>query len=364
MINFANVLAHAKKTKEEMEIGMAAAPKDRRELAKISRQHSQANDIIEIIEKYDALMSELADLKTLLQDENDEEVRSMVREEVSKVTAKSEMLSIEIQDLLLSKDGDDSKDIILEIRAGTGGDEAALFATKLFRMYARYAAKRRWKFDIMHISENGIGGYKEARAEICGKDIYANMKYESGVHRVQRVPETESGGRLHTSTATVAILPEVEDVEVHIDEKDLKIDVYRASGPGGQSVNTTDSAVRVTHLPTNTVVIQQDEKSQHKNKAKAIKVLKARLHHMYAQKQHDEISKNRKQQIGDGDRSERIRTYNFPQSRITDHRNNFTVHNITEVVEEGNLDALHQELKSYFFHKEFDEVLGIRDDDK
>ena len=248
--------------------------------------------------------------------------------------------------LLLPKDTDDSRNAIIEVRAGTGGEEAALFASDLFGMYQRFAAKYGWRFEIMYISETGIGGYKEATANISGQDVFARLKFESGVHRVQRVPETETGGRIHTSAATVAVLPEAQDVDIEIIESDLRVDVFRASGPGGQSVNTTDSAVRITHLPTGIIVSQQDEKSQHKNRAKAMKILRARLYDAERGRQQAERAASRKGQVGTGDRSERIRTYNFPQGRVTDHRINLTLYKLDKILAGEALDELVDALAS------------------
>jgi peptide chain release factor 1 len=249
-------------------------------------------------------------------------------------------LEDDIKILLLPKDEADQKNAILEIRAGTGGDEAALFAGSLLRMYNRYAESKNWKFEILEINDTGIGGCKEAIVSISGKSVFAHLKFESGVHRVQRVPETESSGRIHTSAATVAVLPEAEDIDIKIDEKDLRIDIFRASGPGGQSVNTTDSAVRIVHIPTGITVQQQDEKSQHKNKEKAMKILRSRLYDHERQMRDAERASDRKSQVGSGDRSERIRTYNYPQSRVTDHRINLTLYKIVEIVEHGELDYM------------------------
>jgi len=271
---------------------------------------------------------------------DDADMQAMAQGEVDMLQAQLPGEQEKLQLLLLPKDKDDSRNAILEVRAGTGGDEAALFAADLFSMYQRLAAKHGWRFEVMEVSETGIGGYKEATATIAGHDVFARLKFESGVHRVQRVPETEGSGRIHTSAATVAVLPEAEEVDIQIDEADLRIDVFRASGPGGQSVNTTDSAVRITHLPTGIVVSQQDEKSQHKNRAKAMKILRARIYDAERARVEAERAANRKGQVGSGDRSERIRTYNFPQGRVTDHRINFTLYKLDRVIVGEALDEV------------------------
>lgn len=321
---------------------------NQKEFVSLSKEYSELRPIIKIIDEYNTLKEEISDLEEIIKDENSEQdIKELAKEEFfEKQKVSLPKVKDKLKLALLPKDEDDSRNVILEIRAGTGGDEAALFAAMLFRMYQKYAERRNWKFEPISISNTGIGGYKEASALINGTEVFARLKFESGVHRVQRVPETESSGRLHTSAATVAILPEVEEVDFKIEEKDLRIDVYRSSGPGGQSVNTTDSAVRITHLPTGIVVIQQDEKSQHKNKAKALKVLRARLYEIERQKRELERSIIRKGQIGSGDRSERTRTYNFPQSRLTDHRINYTTHKLEHIVKEGELDEIIEALIS------------------
>ncbi len=310
------------------------------EYAKISKEYADLTPVVAAITELNQAKAEVGDLAALIADgETEAEMKALAEEEFAALKEKIPELEDRLQVMLLPKDLADDKNAILEIRAGTGGEEAGLFAADLFRMYQRYAEDRKWKFELMSVNETGIGGYKEAIASISGAGVFARLKFESGVHRVQRVPETESSGRIHTSAATVAVMPEAEEVDVKIEEKDLRIDVFRASGPGGQSVNTTDSAVRITHMPTGVVVTQQDEKSQHKNKAKAMKVLRARIYEAERQKAADERAKTRKSQIGTGDRSERIRTYNYPERRVTDHRINLTLHKLERVMD-GELDEI------------------------
>jgi len=311
------------------------------EITKLSIELSELAPIAEKINEVRSLQKELNENNSLA-DENqqDKELLALIQSEIVELSKSIGILRDELQRLLLPKDEINEKNAILEVRAGTGGDEAALFATELFSMYQRYSALRGWRFDILEISENDIGGYREAIASITGRSVFARLKFESGVHRVQRVPTTESGGRIHTSAATVAVLPEAEEVDVHIEDKDLRIDIFRASGPGGQSVNTTDSAVRITHLPTGIVVSQQDEKSQHKNKAKGMKILRARIFDLERTKRDAERAADRKEQVGTGDRSERIRTYNFPQGRVTDHRINLTLYKIDKVIAGEALDDI------------------------
>ena len=311
------------------------------EMAKYSKEYSDLTPLVRAIEAYRKASAEARELATLAEDTtSDAEMCKLAEVELREVNGRLPALEHDLKLLLLPKDVADEKNAILEVRAGTGGEEASLFAANLLRMYQRYAEGRGWRFELLSLSETGLGGVKEAIANIGGKGAYARLKFESGVHRVQRVPVTEAGGRIHTSAATVAVLPEAEEVDIKIEDKDLRIDVFRSSGPGGQSVNTTDSAVRITHLPTGLVVSQQDEKSQHKNKAKALKVLRARLYERERQMLADARSAQRREQVGTGDRSERIRTYNFPQSRVTDHRINMTLYRLDAVLSGESLDEL------------------------
>lgn len=314
---------------------------------KLMKEHAELAPLVQAFRRYQQLQKELSDSQSLLKEDSDEEFKALAREEVEFLREQLAQVEEELRILLLPKDPNDEKNVLLEIRAGTGGEEAALFAADLFRMYSRLAERRGWRLEIMSHSPTGLGGLKEIIALMAGDRVYSQLKYESGTHRVQRVPETESQGRIHTSAVTVAVLPEAEDVDVQINPEELRVDVYRASGPGGQHVNTTDSAVRITHLPTGLVVTCQDEKSQHKNKAKALKVLKARLFDLKQQEQQRQIAQERKSQVGTGDRSGRIRTYNFPQGRVTDHRIGLTLHRLPEILE-GDMDELIQSLTSHY----------------
>ncbi len=305
----------------------------------INREHADLRDIVDNFRKYKEISHSFKENTEMFQEETDEEMRSLLREEITEQEGQMEQLEQSLQILLLPKDPNDERNILLEIRAGTGGDEAALFAADLLRMYRRFAERQGWQCDIISVNETGLGGIKEVIVQIDGKRVYSHLKYESGVHRVQRVPSTETQGRIHTSAVTVAVMPEADDVDVAIGPKDLKIDVFRASGPGGQSVNTTDSAVRITHLPSGLVVICQDEKSQHKNKAKALKVLRSRLFEQEQAKQHAQEAEMRRSQIGSGDRSEKIRTYNYPQSRVSDHRINLTLYSLDSILD-GDLNPV------------------------
>ncbi len=303
------------------------------EFTKLSMEYSDLTPVAEAIEEIQAKQAEQSELQEMLNDEDvDKEMRELAESELREIKAVLPELEKKVRLSLVPKDSADEKSAILEIRAGTGGDEAALFASDLFEMYRNYASNCKWRFEVMEASASDVGGYKEIIINVKGHGVFAKMKFESGVHRVQRIPKTESGGRIHTSAATVAVLPEAEEVDLHIDPQDIRIDVFRASGPGGQSVNTTDSAIRITHLPTGIVVSQQDEKSQHKNKAKAMVVLRSRLYEHERKILADERAADRKGQVGSGDRSERIRTYNFPQGRVTDHRINLTLHKLDKVL--------------------------------
>ena len=305
----------------------------------LSKEFAAIDPIAQAVRAYRKALQEQSELQQLSTGD-DEEMAKLAQAELAELLVQLAQMEAELQILLLPKDTADELNVILELRAGTGGDEAALFAGDLFRMYARYADLQGWKSEIISQSEGEIGGYKEIVATVRGKGVFAHLKFESGVHRVQRVPETESSGRIHTSAATVAVLPEPEEVDIKIDNKDLRIDVFRASGPGGQSVNTTDSAVRITHLPTGIMVSQQDEKSQHKNRAKAMQVLRARLFEVERERSDSERAADRKSQVGSGDRSERIRTYNFPQGRVTDHRINLTLHKLDKIIAGDGLEEL------------------------
>jgi len=317
----------------------SSLPQD--EYVKASKEYSDLGPIVLKITEYNKTQNEIESLSILLQDSSiDSEFKAMANEEFYELSKKLPELLKNIKIALLPKDIADEKNAIIEVRAGTGGEEAALFASELFQMYARYAELCRWKFEILSFSETGIGGFKEASASISGNGVFARLKFESGVHRVQRVPATESSGRIHTSAATVAVLAEAEEVDIDFDDKDLKIETCRASGAGGQHVNTTDSAVRIIHIPTGIVVQQQDERSQHKNKARALKLLRAKVFELERDRLAKERSSDRKSQVGSGDRSERIRTYNFPQARVSDHRINLTLYKIHEIVYEGKMDEL------------------------
>jgi peptide chain release factor 1 len=318
--------------------------KDMNKYREIMQEHSHLVGVVTEYHNYKRLSEEITDAKALIEEETDAEMREMAEEEIKQLEEDLIKSELKLKKLLVPKDPLDGKNIIMEIRAGTGGDEAALFSADLYRMYSHYAESRKWKIEILSMNETGIGGLKEIVYSISGKEVYGNMRWESGVHRVQRVPATESSGRIHTSAVTVAVLPEAEETDINLSPEELKIDVYRSSGPGGQSVNTTDSAVRITHLPTGLVVTCQDEKSQIKNKAKAMRVLRARLYELEEDKKQKERAENRKSQVGSGDRSERIRTYNFPQNRVTDHRINLTLYKLDAILQ-GTLDEVIDAMK-------------------
>jgi peptide chain release factor 1 len=334
-------LAPVKSRYEELAALMSQGDLSGEEISKFSKEYSELTPIVEAVNEYEKALTELEDLTEMLEDP---EMKDMAQQEAIELQKIIPTLEQQIKISLIPKDSADSKNAILEIRAGTGGDEAALFAGDLFTMYKGYASKHKWKLDVVSMSESEIGGYKEIIAEVSGNNVFEKLKYESGTHRVQRVPKTESGGRIHTSAATVAVLPEAEDVDVQIDDKDLRIDTYRAQGAGGQHVNKTDSAVRITHMPSGIVVEMQDERSQHKNKDKAMKILRTRMYDMERQRLASERAADRKEQVGSGDRSERIRTYNFPQGRVTDHRVNLTLYKLEEILNGQMLDEIVEQL--------------------
>ncbi len=342
-------LAQIEKSYEELtaQISSPEFMSDMSAYAKLMKQHSSLGEIVGKYRQVKKLREGLAEAKEIAEAADDDEMREMARAEMDEIEEQLPAAEDELKFLLLPKDPNDEKNVILEIRAGTGGDEATLFAAEMLRVYARYAERQGWKMDVMERAATGVGGLKEAIAMIEGDNVYSRMKYESGVHRVQRVPQTETQGRIHTSAITVAVLPEAEEVDVQINQNDLRIDTFCSSGPGGQSVNTTYSAVRITHLPTGTVVSMQDEKSQIKNREKAMRVLRARLQEVEEQKQHDELSAERKSQVGSGDRSEKIRTYNFKENRVTDHRIGLTVHQL-DLVMEGQIDEFIGALTTHY----------------
>jgi peptide chain release factor 1 len=334
---------------EEMNRALASPEivNDSAKYQKTAKAHSELTPIVEKYREYKDLTRGIAESKAVLAEEKDPDMRAYAQEELSQLEARVGQVEADLKVLLLPKDPNDEKDVILEIRAGTGGDEATLFADEMFRMYFRYAETQGWKVEVLSTSESSVGGLKEVIAIIEGKRVYSQLKYESGVHRVQRVPATEQQGRVHTSAVTVAVLPEAEDVDIKIEAKDLRIDTFCSSGPGGQSVNTTYSAVRITHIPTNTVVSCQDEKSQIKNREKGMRVLRSRLYEIEMQKQQEALAKERKAMVGSGDRSEKIRTYNFPQNRVTDHRIGLTIHQLTDVMD-GKLQPIVDALITHY----------------
>ena len=333
-------------------ISDTAGRADTNEYRKHAKALADIQPIIDYFREYKSVIKEIASAEELV---NDSDMRELATEELHVLESRRDNLMLELKKLLVPKDPNDEKNVVLEIRAGTGGNEAGLFAAELFRMYSKFSERSTWNLDVLSTNETGVGGIKEIIASIEGQRAYSRLKYESGVHRVQRVPTTEASGRIHTSTATVAVLPEAEEVDIQIDPKDLRIDTFCSSGPGGQSVNTTYSAIRITHLPSGMVVSQQDEKSQIKNRAKAMKVLRSRLFDLEIQKQHDAIAKDRRAQVGTGERSEKIRTYNFPQNRITDHRINFTTHRLGEVLN-GDLSELIETLTAHYHSEQLKEV--------
>jgi peptide chain release factor 1 len=350
-------IAQIEAKRQELSAAMAAGDLAPEAFVRLSKEYAQIEPVAAAAREVRRLRAERESLAVMTKDA-DEELRVIASEELGEIEAKLPLAERALALQLLPKDSADERAAMLEVRAGTGGDEAALFAGDLLRMYQRFAEERGWRFELISASSADVGGYKEAVASIIGSGVFARLKFESGVHRVQRVPATESGGRIHTSAATVAVLPEAEEVDVQIDDKDLRIDVYRSSGPGGQSVNTTDSAVRITHLPSGLVVIQQDEKSQHKNKAKALRVLRTRLYELERERLANERAGARKSMVGSGDRSERIRTYNFPQGRVTDHRINLTLHKLPEILEGP---GLHELTEALIAEDEAQRLAGLED---
>jgi peptide chain release factor 1 len=338
-------------------LGSAEVQSDQSEYRKQAKALSDLEPLVERFREYKTLVRDIAQTEELAASA-DADMRELAQEELKSLVNRRDALVAELKTLLIPKDPNDQKNVVLEIRAGTGGDEAALFAAELFRMYSKFAERQGWRLEVLSSNETGVGGLKEVIATIEGRGVYSKLKYESGVHRVQRVPATEASGRIHTSTVTVAVLPEAEEVDIQINEKDLRIDTFCSSGPGGQSVNTTYSAVRLTHIPTGLVVSQQDEKSQIKNRAKAMKVLRSRLYEMELRKQQDAIAKDRRSQVGTGERSEKIRTYNFRDNRITDHRINFTTHRLVEVLN-GDLAELLDTVGSYFQSEKLKDATAV-----
>ena len=338
-------------------LGSAELQSDPNEYRKAAKKLAELEPLVEKSREYTAVQKDIEGSEEIVRG-GDREMQELAQDELASLQARRDVIVAELRILLVPKDPNDEKNVILEIRAGTGGDEAALFAADLFRMYSRFAERQGWKLEVLSTSDSTSGGLKEAIASIEGRGVYSKLKYESGVHRVQRVPATEASGRIHTSTATVAVLPEAEEVDIQIHDKDLRVDTFCSSGPGGQSVNTTYSAIRITHLPSGLVVSQQDEKSQIKNRAKAMKVLRARLYEMEMRKQHDAIAKERRGQVGTGERSEKIRTYNFPQSRITDHRINFTTHRLHDVLEGDPAEILEQ-VSSFYNSEKLKEATSV-----
>jgi peptide chain release factor 1 len=338
-------------------LSTAEVQADPTEMRKHSKALAELEPLVQKYREYKGVASEIAQAEEMLAGA-DADMRELAKEELKSLTPRRDAMVGDLKVLLIPKDPNDQKNVVLEIRAGTGGEEAALFAAELFRMYSKYAERQGWKIDVMSTSDTGVGGLKEVIATIEGRGVYSKLKYESGVHRVQRVPATEANGRIHTSTATVAVLPEAEDVDIQINEKDLRVDTFCSSGPGGQSVNTTYSAVRITHIPTGVVVSQQDEKSQIKNRAKAMKVLRSRLYEMELRKQQEAIAKDRRSQVGTGERAEKIRTYNFPQSRITDHRINFTTHQLEGVLD-GDLAELLDNVSMFYQSEKLKDATAV-----